>query len=58
MTSQKWMKLDELRQPGMRRVLDALRSLDDGSLQEHTLDCFVIEKAQADAAGPQERRVQ
>lgn len=29
MSDRKWTKLDDLRQPGMRRILDAMRQLEE-----------------------------
>lgn len=29
MSDRKWIKLDELRQPGMRRILDAMRQIEE-----------------------------
>jgi hypothetical protein len=57
MRNERWMKLEELRQPGMRRVLEALRGLDRLPAPSETPECFVIDAAAMDAARADERRV-
>jgi hypothetical protein len=47
MTETKWVKLEELRQPGMRRVLEAMRLIEEdapGLVDEATLAAAVLAK--------------
>jgi hypothetical protein len=49
MRGEKWIKLDELRQPGMRRVLDALRSADERSAETNAPESFIIGRMPVEA---------
>ena len=47
MQNQKWIKLDDLRQPGMRRLLDAMKQLEEeapGLLDEAALAATQLTK--------------
>lgn len=51
MPDRTWIKLDELRQPGMRRVLDAMRLLQQeapGLLEEASMAAAELAKTRGD----------
>ena len=51
MQDRKWMNLEELRQPGMRRILDALTQIEEeapGLVGEATLAANALSKARND----------
>jgi len=51
MQDKKWVKLEELRQPGMRRVFDALKQIEDEApdlLNEAALAAAELAKARSD----------
>jgi hypothetical protein len=51
MQDRKWMKLEELRQLGMRRVLDALKQIEEeapGLVNEAALAAAELSKARSD----------
>lgn len=51
MQNQKWMKLDELRRPGMRRIFEALKQLEEeapGLVDEAALAAAELSKARND----------
>ncbi len=51
MADRKWMKLDELRQPGMRRVLDALQQIEEeapGLVSEAAVAAAELAKGRSD----------
>ena len=51
MADRKWMKLDELRQPGMRRIFDALKQIEDeapGLVNEAVVAAAELAKSRRD----------
>ncbi len=51
MQGRKWVKLEELRQPGMRRVLEAMKQIEDeapGLVNEAALAAAELSKARSD----------
>jgi hypothetical protein len=56
MTDQKWVKLDDLRQPGMRRILDAMRQIKEeapGLIEEALTASIELAKRQNGGRLPQ-----
>jgi hypothetical protein len=51
MPDKKWMKLEELRQPGMQRILDALKQIEEeapGLIDEAALAAAELAKRRSD----------
>jgi hypothetical protein len=51
MKDRKWIKLEELRRPGMRRILDALKEIEDeapGLVHEAALAAAELAKGRSD----------
>ena len=51
MPDRKWMKLEELRQPGMRRILEAMKQIEEeapGLVNEAALAAAELSKARSD----------
>jgi len=51
MQDRKWMKLEEPRQPGMRRIFDALKQIEEeapGLVKEAALAAAALSKARSD----------
>jgi len=51
MQDKKWMKLEELREPGMRRIFDALKQIEDeapGLVNEAAVAAAELAKARSD----------
>lgn len=51
MQDRKWMKLQELRQPGMRRIFDALKQIEDeapGLVNEAAVAAAELAKSRSD----------
>jgi hypothetical protein len=51
MQDRKWMKLEELRQPGLRRILDALKQIEEeapGLVDEAALAAAELSKRRSD----------
>jgi hypothetical protein len=51
MQDRKWMKLEELRQPGMRRIFDALKQIEEeapGLVNEAALAAAELSKGRSD----------
>ncbi|WP_157100017.1 hypothetical protein [Rhodoplanes sp. Z2-YC6860] len=51
MPDRKWMKLDDLRQPGMRRIFDALKQIEEeapGLVEDAAVAAAVLSKGRSD----------
>ena len=51
MQDRKWMKLEELRQPGMRRILEAMKQIEEeapGLVNEAALAAAELSKGRSD----------
>ena len=51
MQDRKWMKLEEMRQPGMRRIFDALKQIEDeapGLVNEAVVAAAELAKSRRD----------
>ena len=51
MQDRKWMKLEEMRQPGMRRIFDALKQIEDeapGLVNEAAVAAAELAKSRSD----------
>jgi hypothetical protein len=51
MSDRKWTKLEELREPGMRRILDALKQIEEeapGLVNEAAVAAAELAKARSD----------
>ena len=56
MTDPKWIKLDDVRQPGMRRILEAMRQIKEeapGLIEEAVTASIVLAKRQNGGRLPQ-----